>query len=82
MLGALDDPGVTENLVSLCDDRNVPASVHAAACEGLGARTTGPDAIVTALGRHQSFLQGTAAPPVGAHLDCRALSRAVREGEP
>ncbi len=66
MLAALDDPGVTENLVSLCDDRNVPASVHTAACEGLGARTTGPDAIVTALGRHQSFLQGTAAPPVGA----------------
>jgi hypothetical protein len=81
LLGGLEDPQVTDNLVALCDDRNAPATVHTAACETLGGRTTGPDAILTALGRHQAFLQGTAAPPVGA-LARAALAMTERRATP
>jgi hypothetical protein len=77
----LDDPQVTTNLVALCDDRTVPASVHASACDALASRTSGPDAIVTALGRHQAYLQGTSAPPVGP-LARAALAMSERRATP
>ncbi|MFO0685436.1 MAG: PQQ-binding-like beta-propeller repeat protein [Sandaracinus sp.] len=65
MMAGLEDPEVTTNLVALCDDRNVPASVRTSACGALATRTSGADAIVQALGRHQAFLAGTTAPAVG-----------------
>lgn len=81
LMSDLEEPQVTENLVALCDDRTVPGSVHTAACNALSARTTGPDAVVTALGRHQAFLQGTSAPPVGA-LARAALAMSERRATP
>lgn len=81
LLGALEDPAVTGNLVALCDDRTVPASVHTSACEALATRSTGPDAVVSALARHQAFLQGTTAPPVGS-LARAAMTMAERRATP
>lgn len=81
LMAGLEEPQVTENLVALCDDRTVPPSVHTAACEGLAGRTSGPDAVVAALGRHQAFLQGTSAPPVGA-LARAALAMSERRATP
>jgi hypothetical protein len=66
LLGRLPEAEVTQNLVVLCDDRDLLASVRSAACQALGTRTDGADSVVTALGRHAAFLTGTTAPPVGA----------------
>jgi hypothetical protein len=66
LLGGLADPSATASLVSICDARNVPALVRAAACEALASRTSGTEPIEEALGRHARFLDGTTAPPVGA----------------
>jgi hypothetical protein len=65
MLGNIDEPEVTTNLISLCEDRALPAIVHTSACEALAARTTGGDAMIAALGRHAAYLEATSAPPVG-----------------
>lgn len=65
LLGALPEAEVTENLIALCEDRRAAPSVHQAACETLGARTLGSAAVLGALGRHERFLEGTSAPPVG-----------------
>lgn len=66
MLAALDDAEATPKLIELCDDARLPSPVRTAACESLGTRTQGGDAILAALGRHASFLDGTSAPPIGA----------------
>lgn len=81
LMSALADPAVTDNLAALCDDRTVPASVHTAACTALGTRSSGPDGVVTMLARHQAFLQGTSAPPVGA-LASAALAMGERRAAP
>ena len=65
-LGAVSDPDVTQNLIALCDDRGLPGTVRAAACETLGNRTEGASHVLAALDRHSAFLAGTTAPPVGA----------------
>lgn len=65
-LAALEDPAVTEHIIVLCDDGSLPADVRRAACDALGNRQLGSDAILSALRRHHSFLEGTSAPPVGA----------------
>lgn len=65
-LARLDDPAVTENLIAICENRTVTPSVKRAACDALGARTTGAEYVTAALERHAAFLRGTQAPPVGA----------------
>lgn len=65
MLGGIQEPEVTTNLISLCEDRALPAPVHTSACDALAARTVGGDAMIAALGRHAAYLQATSAPPVG-----------------
>lgn len=64
-LAASDDAAVTEHVIVLCDDRALPAPLREAACEAVGGRTSGSDAVIRALGRHASFLEDTTAPPVG-----------------
>ncbi len=64
-LAGSDDAAVTEHVIVLCDDRALPAPLREAACEAVGGRASGNDAVVRALGRHASFLEDTNAPPVG-----------------
>ncbi|GAB4206035.1 MAG: hypothetical protein OHK0013_22380 [Sandaracinaceae bacterium] len=66
LLAAMPEAEVTQNLVAICEERSTTASVRQAACESLAARTSGAEHVIAALGRHQSFLRGISAPPVGA----------------
>lgn len=66
LLAAMPEADVTANVIALCDDPSVTASVRAVACEALATRTSGADHVLAALGRHASFLRGVSAPPVGA----------------
>ncbi len=81
MLGGIEEPEVTTNLIALCEDHDLPAPVHTTACEALGARTSGGDAIITALGRHSAYLAATSAPPVGP-LARAALATGERRAVP
>jgi hypothetical protein len=81
LMNGIQEPDVTANLLTLCDDPTTPATVHTAACEALASRTTGANAVIEALGRHQAFLTGTRTPPVGP-LASAALAMADRRAPP
>jgi hypothetical protein len=66
LLAAMPEPDVTANVIAICDDRAVTASVRNAACEALATRTAGADHVIAALDRHSAFLRGVRSPPVGA----------------
>ncbi|MBX7194482.1 MAG: hypothetical protein K1X94_20670 [Sandaracinaceae bacterium] len=66
LLAAMPEEGVTENVIAICDDRSITASVRNAACEALATRTQGADHVLAALDRHAAFLRGVRSPPVGA----------------
>ncbi|UJR79022.1 PQQ-binding-like beta-propeller repeat protein [Sandaracinus amylolyticus] len=74
LLASMPEPEVTASLVALCDDRSLPAQLHAAACDALALRESGIEHVTSALERHASYLAGTSAPPVGALA--RAAARA------
>ena len=65
-LAAMEEPEVTTNLIALCETRDAPEPVRAAACTKLAERAHGGDQILVALERHAAFLEGTTIPPVGA----------------
>jgi hypothetical protein len=67
---------VTDQLLVLCDEPSLPAELRRTACEALGQREDGQEALMRALGRHAGFLEGTTPPPVGA-----LASAAARMGE-
>jgi len=66
LLGAIPEPDVTVNLITLCDDHAITPSVRTAACEALAERRIGNEHVIAALDRHAAFLRGMRAPPVGA----------------
>ncbi|HKU44858.1 MAG TPA: hypothetical protein VJR89_42155 [Polyangiales bacterium] len=66
LLAQLDDPDATASLLALCDDELTTIAVRKAACSSLPDRKLGTEYILSALGRHASFLDGTTPPPVGA----------------
>ncbi len=65
-LAGQPEASVTEHLIVLCDERSLPADLRRAACDALGGRELGADAVLAALGRRASYLAETHAPPVGA----------------
>jgi hypothetical protein len=65
-LAGQPEASVTEHLIVLCDERSLPADLRRAACDALGGRELGADAVLAALGRRASYLAETRAPPVGA----------------
>ena len=65
MLGRFPDADTTAQLIALCSEQHSPEPVRAAACMALRERTTGHDAVLTALRVRASFLEGAQAPPVG-----------------
>jgi hypothetical protein len=65
-LARMDDAGATSGLLGLCDDRRMAPALRKGACEALQSRTLGAEHLLQALERHEAFLQGTTAPPVGA----------------
>jgi hypothetical protein len=65
-MSTLSEPEVTANLITLCDRQALPEAVRTSACDAMGARVEGPEQLLSALGRHARFLEGTTAPPVGA----------------
>lgn len=66
LLASQPDAGVTEHLIILCDEASLPADLRRAACDALGGRELGADAVLSALGRRASYLTDTRPPPVGA----------------
>ena len=81
MLNSLEDPDVTGQLIVLCEDRRSPAPVRMEACARLAERTTGKEQVLAALERHERFLEGTVAPPVGP-LARAAVAMEAREAAP
>ena len=65
-LASRQDAEATGHLVSLCDRTDGSAETRGAACNALGSRTVGPEAVLTALERHGRFLNDIGHPPVGA----------------
>jgi len=65
-LAAQEDDAVTEHVIVLCDDRSLPQPLRVASCDALASRDSGSAAVLRALRRHASFLEGTAAPAAGA----------------
>jgi outer membrane protein assembly factor BamB len=78
MLHALEDPDVTGHLITICDDQSAPEPVRSEACGRLAERTTGESHVIAALERHDRFLAGTEAAPVGPLA--RAAVRMGAEG--
>lgn len=76
LLAGQDDAGVTERLIVLCDDAQVPADLRRSACQSLEGRALGSDAVLAALQRRANYLSGTRPPPVGA-----LAAVAARQGE-
>ncbi len=66
MLGTLSGAEATGALIELCHGRRVTPVVRGAACEALGTRTDGAEAIVAALRGRASFLEDRPAPPLAA----------------
>jgi hypothetical protein len=64
-LAPIADAAVTANLIELCSNDKSPQPVQLAACAHLSERKTGGDAVVEAMRRRASFLDGAPAPPVG-----------------
>jgi hypothetical protein len=65
-LAALGDPEVAPHILTLCDDRALPAELRRAACDALSETALGPDVVLAALERRASFLADTSAPPSAA----------------
>lgn len=78
LLAGQEDAGVTERLIVLCDDRSIPDELRRAACDSLGGRSIGGDAIVASLQRRASYLTDTRPPPVGALATVAARQRERR----
>ena len=81
LLAAMPEADVTANVIALCEDRTVTASVRNAACDALATRTLGNDHVIAALDRHATFLRGVRPPPVGA-LARAALGMGERRAIP
>jgi len=65
-LATLKDPRVTPELIALCADAASPEPVSLSACTQLAAHGEGSADVLAALRQRASFLDTTAAPPVGA----------------
>ncbi len=65
-LAMLPEERVTAELLALCTDAASPEPVANSACIRLGTRENGATDVITALRGRASFLEGAAAPPVGA----------------
>ncbi len=81
MLHALEAPEVTAHLITLCDDSSAPEPVRSEACGRLAERTTGESHVLAALERHDRFLEGTEAAPVGP-LARAAVTMELTEAAP
>jgi outer membrane protein assembly factor BamB len=67
-LGRLEASEVTAHLIALCDPpggpESIPDAVRATACNAIADQTDGADAVLAALSRRASFLEGSRPPPV------------------
>jgi hypothetical protein len=78
LLAKLTDPAATLDLLALCEDERTTVGVRKAACNALRQRTTGNEYVLGALRRHAAYLEGTAAPPVGALAQAAATQNETR----
>jgi outer membrane protein assembly factor BamB len=78
LLAKLPDPAATLDLLGLCEDERTTVGVRKAACNALRQRTTGNEYVLAALKRHAAYLEGTAAPPVGALAKAAATQHETR----
>lgn len=65
MLARFGDAEVTSQLIALCSESDNPEPLRASACSELAGRKSGEGAILEALRRRGSFLEGRSAPPLG-----------------
>lgn len=64
-LAQIDAPEVTEQLISICEERESPPPLRRSACDALSKRTKGQAHVIKALKRTASFLEDQVGPPVG-----------------
>ena len=64
-LREIEQADVTQYLIDLCEQRRAPPGLRREACESLGLRRTGTDALLSSLRRHTRYLERTTAGPVG-----------------
>jgi hypothetical protein len=79
-LARFAEPEATANLVSLCAEAKFPEPVRAAACSELVSRKNGEAAVLQALRVRASFLEATAAPPVGPLAQAAAKMQIKQAG--
>lgn len=64
-LAQIDAPEVTEQLISICEERESPPPLRESACVALSKRSNGQAHVIKALKRTESFLHDQVGPPVG-----------------
>jgi hypothetical protein len=64
LLGAMPDAEATETLITICGQADAARRLRDGACEALGTRTQGNDAILAALAKRNDFLADLSAPPL------------------
>ncbi|MEO0326236.1 MAG: PQQ-binding-like beta-propeller repeat protein [Myxococcota bacterium] len=64
LLGSIDNPEITRDLLDLYAQRSVPSAVREAIGIALQRRTSGGEFIVESLNRHYDYIEQSSAPPL------------------
>lgn len=79
-LARSSEPEITAQLITLCSEPQNPEPLRGAACSELRERTTGDAAVLGALRVRASFLEGTAAAPIGPLAQAAAKMQLKQAG--
>jgi hypothetical protein len=78
LLGAMPDAEATETLITICGQADAPRRLRDGACEALGTRTQGNDAILAALAKRSDFLADLTVPPLTPLAKAAAAANETR----
>jgi hypothetical protein len=78
LLGAMPEAEATETLITICGQSDAPRRLRDGACEALGTRTQGNDAILAALAKRSDFLADLTAPPLAPLAKAAAAAHEAR----
>jgi hypothetical protein len=78
LLGAMPEAEATETLITICAQSDAPRRLRDGACEALGTRTQGNDAILAALAKRNDFLADLSAPPLAPLAKAAAAANEER----
>jgi hypothetical protein len=78
LLGAMQEAEATQTLITICGQVDAPRRLREGACEALGARTQGNDAILAALAKRNDFMADQKAPPIAPLAKAAAAANEAR----